>query len=76
MAEFEIHYPAYCCDIALRKVFVGDHFDPDKVTRVVGPEQEYLTRFVGKIASSGTCFTLCKARGRIMIRYYCRNVVL
>jgi hypothetical protein len=67
MDDFYIPRALNCCGVALKSKFLTSVFDPNQVTRRLGPEDQYLKRYVGRVFTNGTCFVLSKAKSDIYI---------
>jgi hypothetical protein len=68
MEDFLIAPCVGFCDVAMRKPFLSQHFDPDSVTRLLAKENKNLDKFVGYLEDLASCFILSKSKSSIMLK--------
>ena len=68
MDDFCLNEPFFCCDVALIEPFLSNIFDPDKITKLLTHEDRFLTKSIGKVFPSGTCFIIAKPRTEIKLK--------
>jgi hypothetical protein len=56
-----------CCYVALRKYFVANRYDLDKIARLLSAEEQDLSKFVGKVHPAGTLIIFTTAKTNISV---------